>query len=129
MGGRGSGGAGGGGARGSSGGGGKSNSSGGAKYMSSEDRAKMVADVERDVAKMKAPTLGKSSTVESNGLTGVVTKERNAGRGGGTFYDVAVWSGNEKIYNVARSNWAQAKDALRVRMPSMAVAKAEGRSY
>ena len=121
MGGRGSGGAGGGGARGSS--------AGGAKYMSSEDRAKMVADVEKDIAKMKAPTLGRSSTVESNGLTGVVTKERNVGRGGGTFYDVAVWSGDEKIYNVARSNWTQAKDALRVRMPSMAVAKAEGRNY
>lgn len=119
MGGRGSGGAGGGGARGG----------GGAKNMSSEDRAKMVADVERDVAKMKAPTLGRSSVVESNGLTGVVTKERNVGRGGGTFYDVAVWSGDEKIYNVARSNWTQAKDALRVRMPSMAVAKAEGRTY
>lgn len=118
MGGRGSGGASGGGARG-----------GGAKYMSSEDRAKMVSDVEKDIAKMKAPTLGKPSTVESNGLTGVVTKERNVGRGGGTFYDVAVWSGDEKIYNVARSNWTQAKDALRVRMPSMAVAKAEGRNY
>lgn len=118
MGGRGSGGASGGGARG-----------GGAKYMSSEDRAKMVSDVEKDIAKMKAPTLGKSSTVESNGLTGVVTKERNVSRGGGTFYNVAVWSGDEKIYNVARSNWTQAKDALRVRMPSMAVAKAEGRNY
>lgn len=118
------------GGRGGSGKSGARGSSGGrAKYMSSEDRAKMVADVEKDIAKMKAPTLGRSSTVESNGLTGVVTKERNVGRGGGTFYNVAVWSGDEKIYNVSRSNWTQAKDALRVRMPSMAVAKAEGRDY
>ena len=122
MGGRGSGGAGA--ARG--GGSGGSNQP---KYMSSEDRAKMVADVERDVSQMKAPTLNKPSVVESNGITGVVTKERNVGRGGGTFYDVAVWDGDSKIYNVARSSWTQAKDALRTRMPSIATAKAEGRTY
>ena len=115
-----------------SGGGGSARGGGGSsksKPMSSEDRAKMVADVEKDVAKMKAPTLGRSSIVESNGLTGVVTKQRNVGRSGGTFYDVSVWDGGSKIYYVARDNWTQAKGVLRTRMPSMATAKAEGRKY
>lgn len=110
-----------------SGGGGKGGGGGGASGgMTSEKRAAIVDSVEKAIDKMKAPTLGRASVVETNGLEGIVTKQRNVARGGGTFYDVSVWDGNDKIYNVARDNWGQAKDALKTRMPSMAVRKAGG---
>lgn len=101
-------------------GGGKSSGGGGAK-LSSEQRAQVVADVEKAVSEMKAPTKTKGAFVQSHGVSASAIKREDG-------IHVELKDGTD-FKEYTRANWKQAKDTIKTKLPSMATAKAEGRRY